>query len=215
MRRFGDAPDRGVRCRNTDTSKDLRRLANDHAQRPPVRLLSSRSGEKQLVGPRCPSADQLVKKAPPRLNKPSRHGDVVAAPTAELEQHKAAFRDVFGQTLSDEFVDVMLTQLVSALRPGPFDVLEEATLNAASALIASVKPQGIHQWNTGQTASRQAGYRYGRAMHETQLKPFRCADETIFTSTCELNGPRLNRRPTECMRCSWGAGTRGGPKKND
>jgi hypothetical protein len=63
------------------------------------------------------------------------------APEAELQQHKAPFREVFGETLSDEFVDVMLTQLVSALRPGPFDVLEEPTLNAAIALIASVRPQ--------------------------------------------------------------------------
>jgi hypothetical protein len=30
-------------------------------------------------------------------------------------------RDVFGETLSDEFVDVMVTQIVSALRP--WDVL--------------------------------------------------------------------------------------------
>jgi hypothetical protein len=63
---------------------------------------------------------------------------VVLAP-AELEEHKAALRNVFGETLSDEFVDVMLTQLVSALRPGPHDVLEEATLNAGIALVASVK----------------------------------------------------------------------------
>jgi hypothetical protein len=61
------------------------------------------------------------------------------APTSELE--KATLRDVFGETLSDEFVDVMLTQLVSALRPGPDDVLEEATLNAAIAVVASLKPQ--------------------------------------------------------------------------
>jgi hypothetical protein len=50
-------------------------------------------------------------------------------------------REVFGETLSDEFVDVMLTKLLSVLRPGPFDVLDEATLNAAIALIASVRPQ--------------------------------------------------------------------------
>jgi hypothetical protein len=124
------------------TGLEAARLADDHADREPLRLLSSESGDaKQLVGARSPSANQLAKKAPPRLKKPSRHGDVVVAPTAELEQHKAAFRGVFGETLSDEFVDVMLTQLISALRPGPFDVLEEATLNAAIALIASVKPQ--------------------------------------------------------------------------
>ncbi|MEA2969206.1 MAG: hypothetical protein QOE78_2467 [Alphaproteobacteria bacterium] len=45
------------------------------------------------------------------------------------------------ETLSDEFVDAMLTQLVAALLPVPFDVLEEATLNAAIAVIAAVKPQ--------------------------------------------------------------------------
>jgi hypothetical protein len=32
-------------------------------------------------------------------------------------------------------------KLVSALRPGPYDELDEATLNAAIALIASEKPQ--------------------------------------------------------------------------
>ena len=117
-------------------------LADDHAQRTPVRLLPSQAGDaQQLVGARSPSADQLAKKAPPRLKKPSRQSDVVVAPTAELEEHKAALRNVFGETLSDEFVNVMLTQLVSALRPGPGDVLEEATLNAAIAVVASIKPQ--------------------------------------------------------------------------
>jgi hypothetical protein len=59
----------------------------------------------------------------------------------ELQEHKAAFRQVFGETLSDEFVDEMLTRLETALAPGPWDVLEAGTLNAAIALIASVKPQ--------------------------------------------------------------------------
>jgi hypothetical protein len=63
------------------------------------------------------------------------------APQAELQAHKAAFREVFGDTLSDEFVDEMLTQLGSALAPGAWDQLEPATLNAAIAIIASVKPQ--------------------------------------------------------------------------
>ena len=35
----------------------------------------------------------------------------------------------------------MVTQLILALRPGPHDVLDEQTLNAAIALIASVGPQ--------------------------------------------------------------------------
>ena len=50
-------------------------------------------------------------------------------------------RCVFGDTLSDEFVDATVTQLILALRPGPHDVLDEQTLNAAIALIASVGPQ--------------------------------------------------------------------------
>ena len=122
------------------TGLEASRLADDHADREPLRLLSSESGDaKQLVRARSPSADQPARKAPPRLKKPTRQSDVVLPPTAEPE--KAAFRDVFGETLSDEFVDAMLTQLVQALRPGPYDLLEEANFNAAIALIASVKPQ--------------------------------------------------------------------------
>ena len=88
-----------------------------------------------------PSADQSVKEAPLRLAESGRGRDVILAPKAELQEHKAAFREVFGETLSDEFVDVMLTQLTRALAPGPYHVLKAATLNAAIALIASIKPQ--------------------------------------------------------------------------
>jgi hypothetical protein len=63
------------------------------------------------------------------------------APKAELQAHKAAFREVFGNTLSDEFVDEMLTQLDALLAPGACETLEPGTLNAAITLIASVKPQ--------------------------------------------------------------------------
>jgi hypothetical protein len=50
-------------------------------------------------------------------------------------------REAFGNTLSDEFVDVALGKLVEALRPGPFDHLEEATLNAALATVDSMQPR--------------------------------------------------------------------------
>jgi hypothetical protein len=73
------------------------RLADDHAERQPVRLLSVEFGDGKQLGAPSPSADQLAKKAPPRLKKPSRQSDVVVAPTAELEEHKAALRDVFGE----------------------------------------------------------------------------------------------------------------------
>jgi hypothetical protein len=43
--------------------------------------------------------------------------------------------------MSDEFVDVMLGKLVEALRPSPYDQLEEATLNAGLALVDSVRPR--------------------------------------------------------------------------
>ena len=50
-------------------------------------------------------------------------------------------REAFGNTLSDEFVDVILGKLVEALRPGLYDQLEEATLNAALATIDSMQPR--------------------------------------------------------------------------
>jgi hypothetical protein len=121
------------------TSLEAARLANEKHAR--LSLLPSASGDKQLGEPASSSADKVAKKAPPRLRQPARRGDVLLAPKAELQAHKAAFRELFGDTLSDEFVDEMLTQLDSVLAPGPWDVLEPGTLNAALAVIASVKPQ--------------------------------------------------------------------------
>ena len=43
--------------------------------------------------------------------------------------------------MSDEFVEVMLGKLVEALRPSPFDQLQESTLNAGLATLYSMKPQ--------------------------------------------------------------------------
>src|SRR5436305_4218392 len=121
------------------TSLEAARLASE--ERAHLSLLPSESGDKQLDEPRSSSANEAVKKAPPRLRQPARQGHVLLAPKAELQAHKAAFREVFGETLSDEFVDEMLSQLCSALAPGHWDHLEPRTLNAAIALIASVKPQ--------------------------------------------------------------------------
>jgi len=78
---------------------------------------------------------------PPRVRKPERNNDRCVAPTADLDGHRKALRQAFGNTLSDEFAEVMLGKLVSVLRPGPYDSLDEATLNAAIALVASVNPQ--------------------------------------------------------------------------
>jgi hypothetical protein len=49
-------------------------------------------------------------------------------------------RQAFGNTASDEFAETMLGKLVAALRPGPFDTLDEGELNAAIALVTSIKP---------------------------------------------------------------------------
>ena len=81
------------------------------------------------------------RKAPPRVRKPSLLHDQCVAPTPDLEAHRGALRQAFGDTLSNEFAEVMLGKLITALRPGPFDHLDEATLNAAIALIASIEPR--------------------------------------------------------------------------
>ena len=80
------------------------------------------------------------RKSPPRVLKPSRANDQVCAPTPDLEGHRAALRRVFG-TLSEDFSQTMFGKLVAALRPNPFEQLDEATLNAAIALIDGMKPE--------------------------------------------------------------------------
>jgi hypothetical protein len=54
---------------------------------------------------------------------------------------RARLREAFGNTMSDEFVNVMLGKVIEALKPNPFDQLEEATLNSALAIIASARCQ--------------------------------------------------------------------------
>jgi hypothetical protein len=81
------------------------------------------------------------RKKPPRVRKPSPHNDQCLAPTADLEGHRAALRQGFGNTLSDEFVSVLLGKLIAVLRPGPYDKLDEASLNAAIATISSMNLQ--------------------------------------------------------------------------
>jgi hypothetical protein len=82
------------------TGLEAARLANE--KREPVSLLPSSSGEKQREKFLNPSANEVGKKAPPRLGKLGSGADVILAPKAELQEHKAAFRQVFGETLSDE-----------------------------------------------------------------------------------------------------------------
>jgi hypothetical protein len=67
------------------------------------------------------------RKAPPRVRKPSPQHDQCLAPTPDLEGYRARLREAFGNTMSDEFVDVMLGKVVEALKPSPFDQLDEPT----------------------------------------------------------------------------------------
>jgi hypothetical protein len=102
-----------------------------------ARLMTSDSATPASATPSASAS----RRAPPRVRKPSRKLDRCEAPTADLEAHRAAMRQAFGDTLSDEFVEVMLGKLIAALRPGPFDSLDEATLNAAIAMISSMNPR--------------------------------------------------------------------------
>jgi hypothetical protein len=132
--------------RHRISGKDATYVALEASKRGPVCLepsgeaapaqvidLSMRSsGPETTPGERTP---------PPRLRKPSPGNDKCLAPTQDLEGHRARLRKSFGETMSDEFVDVMLGKLVEALRPSPYDQLEEATLNAGLALVDSVRPR--------------------------------------------------------------------------
>jgi hypothetical protein len=79
------------------------------------------------------------RRAPPRVRKPSANNNQCLAPTPDLEGYRARLREAFGNTMSDEFVDVMLGKVIEALKPNPFDQLEETTLNSALAIIDSVQ----------------------------------------------------------------------------
>jgi hypothetical protein len=105
------------------------------AERGPLPLQAT-----NVVGPHLPA--QIVeghRNPPPRVRKPSSGHDVVYAATSDTDAHRADLRKAFGTTMSDQFVESMMGKLVSGLRPNPFDVLEEANLNAAIAVIASLK----------------------------------------------------------------------------
>jgi hypothetical protein len=100
------------------------------------------SEAQEAPGALVPSpGSELDRKAPPRVRKPLPRNDQWKAPTPDLEGHRKSLREALGNTLSDEFVDVILGKLVEALRPGIYDQLDEATLNAALANIDSMQPR--------------------------------------------------------------------------
>ena len=88
------------------------RAADEFARCEPVKWVSSSREEGKQVVALTPAPAIGAKKGPPRLRKASSRDDAIVSPTIGLEEHRAALRQVFGETLSDEFVDVMLTKLV-------------------------------------------------------------------------------------------------------
>ena len=122
--------------------KEATYVAREALNRGPIRLVPP-NGVQEPPGALCEPAQ--ARKAPPRVRKPSPLHDQCLAPTADLEGHRQRLREAFGDTLSDQFVDVILGKLVEALRPSPFDRLEEATLNAGLAMLHSMQPQSEMQ----------------------------------------------------------------------
>jgi hypothetical protein len=134
------------------SGKEATYAAMEAAKRGPIRVEPSPEDNQRAIGsqgalsPSVPAvSDDLDNdkrpKAPPRVLKPSPRHDRCLAPTPDLEGHRKCLREAFGNTLSDEFADVIMGKLVEALRPSPFDQLEESTLNAGLALIHSMKPR--------------------------------------------------------------------------
>jgi hypothetical protein len=123
------------------SGKDADTVAREALKRRPIPLLAP-EGVQEPPGTLVPSDGlEQERKAPPRVRKPSPLNDQCLAPTPDLENHRKRLREAFGNTMSDEFVDVLLGKLAEALRPGPFDALEEPTMNAALAIIHSMQPQ--------------------------------------------------------------------------
>src|SRR3981081_2395634 len=126
------------------SGKDATSVAMEAVERGPIRLDASPDRGLMTTNVPVPQATLAVsggrRKAPPRVRKPSPHNDQCLAPTPDLPGHRARLREAFGHTISDEFVDVMRGKLVEALSPGPFDQLDEPTLNAGLALISSIQP---------------------------------------------------------------------------
>jgi hypothetical protein len=133
MRKITKQQNRGTNMTSRIRGGDAARAAVETTERLPVTLQAT-----DLVGQPVPKAAQRNK--PPRVRKPSSLHDVIYAPTADLETHRAMLRTTFG-TLSEEFGDTMMGKIISGLRPNAYDQLGEATLNAAIATVASLKPE--------------------------------------------------------------------------
>src|ERR1700732_17216 len=66
-------------------------------------------------------------------------GPFQPVPEVTLGKSPTRARKTFG-TFSEEFADTMMGKMISGLRPNAHDILGEATLNAALATVASLRP---------------------------------------------------------------------------
>jgi hypothetical protein len=156
------------------SGKEAVQVAEDMAKPGPIRVVEPREVQ-EAPGALVPSAgSELDRKVPPRVRKPLPRNDQWKAPTPDLEGHRQRLREAFGNTLSDEFVDVILGKLVEALRPGLYDQLEEATLNAALATIDSMQPRSELQALLAVQiiATGFAGLRFLRQSHRQMTEDY-------------------------------------------
>jgi hypothetical protein len=122
-------------------------LAIEYAELKPVQPQPATENQNPPSSPLLPPLQNKdhQRKAPPRLRKPDPKNPRWLAPITDFEKHRKCLRETFGNTLSDEFVDVLLGKLLTGLQPGPFDAVDEATLNATLAVIDSLQPESEHQ----------------------------------------------------------------------
>ena len=123
------------------SAKEAAYVARESLKRRAIRLLAPEGGEQPPSALVPSELSEDARQAPPRVLKPSPLNDQCVAPTPDLESHRKRLREAFGNTMSDEFVEVLLGKLVEALRPAALESLEEPTVNAALAIIDSMRPQ--------------------------------------------------------------------------
>jgi hypothetical protein len=132
----------------------------------PIRVVAA-SEAQEAPGALVPSpGSELDRKAPPRVRKPLPRNDQWKAPTPDLEGHRKRLREALGNTLSEK--------LVEALRPGLYDQLDEATLNAALATIDSMQPRSELQALLAVQiiATGFAGLRFLRQSHRQMTEDY-------------------------------------------
>jgi hypothetical protein len=148
------------------SGKEAARVAEDMAKPGPIRVVEPREVQ-EAAGALVPSAgSELDRKVPPRVRKPLPRNDQWKAPTPDLEGHRKRLREALGNTLSEK--------LVEALRPGLYDQLDEATLNAALATIDSMQPRSELQAILAVQiiATGFAGLRFLRQSHRNMTEDF-------------------------------------------